>query len=206
MHEPVSAHRRLFQGALVLPMTLAALTVGGTGCRQDMHDQPSYTALEASSFFPDGRSSRPPMAGTVARGHLDEDAHLIRGRIGDKFATTFPFEVTMTVMKRGRERYDIFCSPCHDALGTGRGMVVRRGFSQAASFHIDRLRTVENGYLFDVATNGFGRMSGYAAQIPVNDRWAIVAYIRALQLSQNFPASQLDDAGRASLARATESR
>ena len=190
----------------VLSLALLLLIATGTACRQDMHDQPSHTALESSDFFPDGRSSRPPVAGTVARGHLAEDAHMILGRIGDKFATTFPFEITMDVMRRGRERYNIFCSPCHDALGTGRGMVVRRGFSQAASFHIDRLRTVETGYLFDVATNGFGRMAGYAAQIPVNDRWAIVAYVRALQLSQSLRVEELDEEGRASLARATESR
>lgn len=206
MREPVSQRRGGLFIPGVLPVALLVSIAAGAGCRQDMHDQPSHTALEASTFFADGRSSRHPVAGTVARGHLTRDAHLNRGRVGDKFASTFPFEITMDVMKRGRERYDIFCSPCHDALGTGRGMVVRRGFSQAASFHIDRLRTVESGYLFDVVTNGFGRMAGYSAQIPVNDRWAIVAYVRALQLSQNFRADDLDDAGRARLARPTESR
>lgn len=198
--------RRRGPTAAVLPAALLVLLLAASGCRQDMHDQPSQTALEASAFFADGRSSRPPVTGTVARGHLVEDPHLTRGRIGEAFAKTFPFEITMQTMERGRERYGIFCSPCHDALGTGRGMVVRRGFSQAASFHIDRLRNVENGYLFDVVTNGFGRMAGYAGQIPVRDRWTIVAYVRALQLSQNFRADQLDDAGRAQLARSEESR
>jgi len=196
--------RRGLSGAVVVSLVLIVLAAAA--CRQDMHDQPSNTALESSPFFPDGRSSRPPVPGTVARGHLDEDTHLMHGRIDGKFATTFPFAITDAIMNRGRERYDIFCSPCHDALGTGRGMVVRRGFPEEASFHIDRLRNVENGYLFDVATNGFGRMSGYAAQIPVNDRWAIVAYIRALQLSRNLKADELDAAGRAGLARATEPR
>ena len=206
MGEPMIHGHRRAPGRGALPALLCALVAAGAGCRQDMHDQPSHTALEASVFFADGRSSRPPVAGTVARGGLTEDDHLHRGRIGDKFAPSFPFEITMDVMKRGRERYDIFCSPCHDALGTGRGMVVRRGFPQAASFHIDRLRNVETGYLFDVATNGFGRMSGYAAQIPVEDRWAIVAYVRALQMSQNFPADQLDAAQRGRLSRPAESR
>ena len=200
-------HRRRNVLALRLRLPLAVVLIAVTsGCRQDMHDQPSQTALEASTFFADGRASRPPVSGTVARGGLMEDAHRYRGRVGERFASTFPYEITMEIMKRGRERYDIFCSPCHDTLGTGRGMVVRRGFSQAASFHIDRLRDVETGYLFDVVTNGFGRMSGYAAQIPVDDRWAIVAYVRALQMSQHFRAEDLDAHGREALARPTEPR
>ncbi len=149
-----------------------------------MHDQPSYSPLEASSFFEDGRASRAPVAGTVARGQLHEDDHLYRGKVNGAAATAFPFPITMAVMERGRDRYDIFCAPCHDRLGTGNGIVVQRGLSQPASFHIERLRTIEPGYLFDVITVGYGRMNGYAAQIKPEDRWAIVAYMRALQLTQ----------------------
>ncbi len=148
-----------------------------------MHDQPRLEPLEASAFFADGRASRPPVDGTVARGHLNEDDHLYRGKIEDEFVASFPFPITMEVMSRGRERYDIFCAPCHDRLGTGQGMVVKRGFTGPVSFHDQRLKDAPAGVLYDVITRGLGRMSGYAAQIPVEDRWAIVAYIRALQTS-----------------------
>jgi len=172
---------------------LAALGVllWSAGCRQDMHDQPRFKPLGSTDIFADGRQSRSPVAGTVARGDLREDTLLYTGRIGGKFARSFPEPVTMETMRRGRDRYDIFCSPCHDKLGTGVGMVVRRGMSQPPSMHIDRLRDVEHGYLFDVITNGFGRMSGYAAQVPVRDRWAIVAYVRALQYSRSAPLTDV---------------
>ena len=186
-----------------LAFAVAAL---GVGCRQDMHDQPRYQPLQSSSFFADGRASRAPVEGTVARGQLKEDAHFNTGKLGGAFAKTFPSPVTLDVLKRGRERYDIFCSPCHDRLGTGRGMVVRRGLSQPLSFHIDRLRKVEAGYLFDVITNGFGRMYGYGAQIAPGDRWAIVAYIRALQLSQNAVLSDVPDDLKGPLERGEEAR
>jgi mono/diheme cytochrome c family protein len=150
-----------------------------------MHDQPRYEPLEASDFFADGRASRPAVPGTVARGSLEEDEVLRTGRVGDRFAEDFPVTVDRKLLDRGRERYDIFCSPCHDRLGTGRGMVVRRGFPEAASFHIERLRKAEPGWYFDVVTNGFGRMPGYAAQLRPRDRWAVVAYIRALQRSRS---------------------
>jgi len=181
-------------GVLILLLAFAG------GCRQDMHDQPRYDPLEASTFFPDGRASRPPVEGTVARGHLNEDDHLHRGKVGDEFVATFPFPITMDVMARGRERYDIFCSPCHDRLGTGQGMVVKRGFTGPASFHEQRLKDAPAGYLYDVTARGFGRMSGYAAQIPVEDRWAIVAYIRALQETR-APASDLPASVRETLDR-----
>lgn len=177
----------------------AILLAAATGCRQDMHDQHKYEPMESSAFFADGRSLRPPVAGTVARGRLDEDVHLHTGKAGAAFVDTFPFPITREVMERGRERFDIFCSPCHDRLGTGRGMVVRRGLSQPPSFHIDRLRSVRHGYLFDVVTRGFGRMSGYAAQVPARDRWAIVAYVRALQLSQRASPADLPPDQRAVL-------
>jgi len=171
-----------------------------------MHDQPSYQPLESSSFFADGRASRSPVPGTVPRGHLREDTHLYTGRVEGKFSAAFPFPVTLEIMKRGRERYDIFCSPCHDKVGNGQGMVVRRGFSPPPSLHIDRLRSVEAGYLYDVVANGFGRMSGYASQIGVDDRWAVVAYIRALQSSQRVSLTELSARDRSELERQEDPR
>ena len=155
-----------------------------------MHDQPKFRGLRENDFFDDGRSARPLPAGTVHRDGLREDDHLHRGKVDGRFATEFPFPVGPEVLERGRERFDIFCSPCHGGTGDGRGMAVRRGMTQPTSFHIDRLRNAEAGYLFDVISNGFGRMQDYAAEVPVRDRWAIVAYVRALQLSQN---ATLDD-------------
>lgn len=156
-----------------------------------MHDQPRHEPLEASTFFKDGRSSRPLVEGTIPRGGLREDEILYTGMSGGKFAAGIPLPVTRKLLERGRERYDIFCSPCHDHTGGGRGMAVRRGFPEAASFHIDRLRNAEPGYFFDIITRGFGRMPDYASQIRPADRWAVVAYVRALQLSQNRPVTSL---------------
>jgi len=156
-----------------------------------MHDQPRYEPLEASDFYDDGLSSRPLVAGTVARGHLDEDDLLMTGKDGKEWSARYPFVVSRDVMSRGHERYEIFCSPCHGRLGDGLGMVVRRGFPAAQTFHVDRLRNEKPGYYFDVITRGFGRMPAYASQIPPHDRWAIVAYIRALQLSQAAPVADL---------------
>jgi hypothetical protein len=154
-------------------------------CRQEMAEQPRYEPLAKSDFFADGRASRPLVPGTVARGHLNDDPLLFEGKIDGKPADVFPFPVTRPVLERGRQRFDIFCSPCHGRVGDGLGMVVRRGFPPAQSLHSDRLRAERAGYFFDVITNGFGRMQGYSAQIPVRDRWAIVAYVRALQLSRH---------------------
>ncbi len=163
----------------------------GAGCRQDMHDQPKFKGFRPSAFFADGRSVRPLVPGTVARGHLNDDALLYTGKIGENFSPEFPFPVTRAVLERGQERYNIFCSPCHDRVGTGQGMIVQRGYKQPPSFHQDRLRQQPPGYFFHVIGNGFGVMPDYAAQIPVRDRWAIVAYIRALQLSQHVPVAEL---------------
>jgi mono/diheme cytochrome c family protein len=172
-----------------------------TGCRQDMHDQPKYIPLRPSTFFADGRSERPLIEGTVARGHLREDTALYQGKGADgKPVSDFPFAVTKEVIERGRNRYNIFCTPCHDGLGNGDGMIVRRGFRKPPSYHIDRLRQVPNGYIFDVITNGFGAMQDYAAQIEPRDRWAIVAYVRALQLSQNASANDVPADARGQLA------
>jgi mono/diheme cytochrome c family protein len=154
------------------------------GCRQDMHDAPRYDPLEASTFFPDGRASRTLVANTVARGTLREDEHLYEGKIGGQLADTFPMPVTADVMARGRERFNVFCSPCHGRTGQGNGMIVQRGFRAPPSYHEERLRNAPAGYFFDVMTHGFGAMPDYASQVPVADRWAIAAYIRALQFSQ----------------------
>ncbi len=163
---------------------LAALAVLTAGCRQDMHDQPRYEPLEASSFFQDGRASRPLVPGTVARGDLRDDTSLSTGRSGGRLVNRLPFPVTRQVLARGRERYNIFCAPCHDRVGSGEGIVVRRGFPPPPSYHTDRLRAAPVGHFFDVMTRGLGDMADYAAQVSPRDRWAIAAYIRALQLSQ----------------------
>lgn len=166
---------------------LAAIALAATasGCRRDMQDQPRYDPLEASDFFDDGRASRPKVEGTVARGQLREDPHLYTGRVNGELATSFPFPVTRETLTRGREQFQIFCRPCHGGLGNGNGVVVQRGFTQPTSFHDPRLRSMAPGYVFDVVTNGFGAMTSYASRVPPEDRWAIAAYIKALQLSQN---------------------
>jgi len=170
-------------GRALVWLALAAVVWLGA-CRQDMFDQPRTRPLRRSEFFSDGRSARPPVAGTVARGELRDDPHLYTGRVNGALVTTFPIPVSGEVLERGRGRYNIFCAPCHDRVGNGNGMIVRRGFRAPPSFHIDRLRAAPVGHYFDVISNGFGAMPDYAAQIPAHDRWAVIAYIRALQLSQ----------------------
>ena len=179
---------------------IALVLAAASGCRQDMHDQPKYIPLRYSSFFADARSERPLVPGTVARGHLDEDALLYTGKGPDgKPSNLFPFPVTKDVIKRGQQRFDIYCTPCHDRTGYGLGMVVRRGYRHPPSYHTDQARALANGFIFDVITNGFGAMPDYAAQIPVRDRWAIVAYVRALQLSQHASVKDLTAEDRARL-------
>jgi mono/diheme cytochrome c family protein len=155
------------------------------GCRQDMHNQPKYIPLRDSQFFRDGSSARPLVEDTVARGTLREDTAFYTGKEGGAEVATLPFPLTQEVLDRGEQRFNIYCSPCHDRTGSGQGMIVRRGYRQPPSFHIDRLREVPVGHFFDVSTNGFGAMPDYRAQITPRDRWAIAAYIRALQLSQH---------------------
>ena len=163
-----------------------------TACRQDMHDQPKFIPLRSSEFFTDGRSARPIPEGTVARGHLNDDALYYTGKGPDgKPVDTFPFPVTKEVILRGQQRFNIYCSPCHDRTGSGGGMIPRRGFRRPPTYHSDRLRQVPNGYIFDVITKGFGAMPDYAAQIQPADRWAIVSYVRALQLSQQAAVNDL---------------
>ena len=165
--------------------TVALLALVAAGCRQDMHDAPRYEVYEANAGFADNRASRTAPAGTVARGLLREDEALNTGKVDGQLVDAVPFAMTHADLRRGQERYTIYCTPCHGQLGDGNGMVVQRGLRQAATYHQDRLRQERIGYFFDVATNGFGAMQGYAEQVPVRDRWLIAAYIRALQLSQN---------------------
>ena len=169
------------------------------GCRQDMHDQPKYKPYAKSDFFADQRSARPLLDGTIARGHLRDDTALYTGKADGKPVDTFPFAVSAAVMARGQERFDIFCSPCHGRTGAGDGMIVQRGYRKPPTFHQDRLRQAAPGYTFDVITNGFGAMPDYAQQIPVRDRWAIVAYIKALQRSQHATLDAVPAEARAAL-------
>jgi hypothetical protein len=169
----------------------AVLALVVAGCRQDMHDQPRYEPLEASGFYEDGRSARPQVEGTIARGHLRLDTHFYEGRVDGELASTFPFAITRDVLERGQERYGIFCEPCHGALGNGNGIIVQRGFQAPSSFHVDRLREMPVGHFYDVITNGYGAMYSYASRVPPRDRWAIASYIRALQLSQNASLSDV---------------
>jgi mono/diheme cytochrome c family protein len=164
---------------------IAATCVVLAGCRQDMHDAPSYDPLQATDFFANGAASRPLVPNTVARGQLRADEHLYTGKINGQVANEFPMPVTRQVLDRGQERFNVYCSPCHGRTGEGNGMVVQRGFRQPPSYHEERLRNAPVGYFFDVMTNGFGIMPDYASQVSPEDRWKIVAYIRALQLSQS---------------------
>lgn len=177
-------------------LAFCLLPLLAAGCRQDMHDAPRYDPLEESAIWRNGMSAQPLVQGTVARGHLNEDTVLNEGKLDGQPSQVFPFAITKADLDRGQERFNVYCSPCHDKSGTGNGMVVQRGYRQAASFHIDRLRDAAPGYIFDVATNGFGVMPDYKSQIPADDRWRIVAYVRALQMARHattadVPASEL---------------
>jgi mono/diheme cytochrome c family protein len=169
------------------------------GCHRDMQDQPRYETFEASAFFDDGQSARPVIAGTIARGQLREDAAFYTAKVEGQLVSELPLKLTAELLERGRERYDIFCTVCHGAAGDGDGMIVQRGFRRPPSFHLERLRKARIGHFFDVATNGFGAMPSYASRIPVRDRWAIAAYIRALQLSQNATLDDVPESERGKL-------
>lgn len=176
--------RGQFRWLVLISVSLSAIAT--SGCRRDMQDQPKYIPLEASSFFVDGRSARPLPAHTIARGHLNDNDAFHTGASSGGFLDTIPLPITRTMLERGQQRYEIYCSPCHGELGDGNGMVAKRGFKTPANFHSDRLRQAPPGYLFQVISNGYGAMPDYASQIPhVEDRWAIIAYVRALQLSRN---------------------
>jgi mono/diheme cytochrome c family protein len=191
---------RTLRGPSLALATVALVAV--TACRRDMQDQPRYKPLAASDFFKDGASARPLVPDTVARGEARLDSLLYTGKVDGVLVDEFPFPITKAVLDRGQQRFDIFCSPCHGPLGDGDGMVVRRGFKiLPPSYHIDRLRDAPVGHFFDVMTNGFGAMQDYRAQVSVRDRWAIAAYIRALQLSQHATMADVPPAERAPLDR-----
>lgn len=172
-------------------LVAACLLVVAAGCRQDMHNSPKAIPLRASVFFKDGSSARPLVEGTVARGTLQDDAAFFTGKNGATEVDALPFALTAEVLDRGEQRFNIYCTPCHGLSGEGDGMIVRRGYRQPPSYHIDRLRNVPLGHFYDVMTNGFGAMPDYRAQIAPRDRWAIAAYVRALQLSQHAPVAEL---------------
>ncbi len=168
------------------------LLVGLTaGCRIDMHIQPYYRTFAKSDFFADARSARMPVEGTVARGQLHEDTYFYTGKTNNQPGDYLPFPVTADVLARGRERFNINCTPCHGRVGDGNGFIPSRGFRRPPSYHIDRLRKAPLGYFFDVMTNGFGVMPEYGTQVSARDRWCIAAYIRALQLSQNATSADV---------------
>ena len=171
-------------GAVVCLLTVA-------GCRQDMHNQPKYKPLRASDLFADKSSARPLIEGTVARGTLQEDEAFFTGKTAGATVKQLPFQMSEKDLDRGQERFNIFCTPCHDMTGSGKGMVVQRGYRQPPSFHDPRLRAADPGYMFDVITNGFGAMPDYRTQIDARDRWRIVAYVRALQLANAGTAADI---------------
>jgi mono/diheme cytochrome c family protein len=172
-------------GAVALCLILLA------GCQQEMANQPRYEPLEASPFFTDDRSSRHLVPGTVARGQLQLEEPLYTGRSAGAEVTDLPLPLSADLLARGRERYNIYCAPCHDHVGTGHGMIVRRGYPRPPSLHIPRLRQVPIGHFFVVMTNGYGAMPAYGSLVTAPDRWAIAAYLRALQLSQHAPVAEL---------------
>jgi cytochrome c553 len=176
------------------------LALCDTGCRRDMFQQPSEKPLERSDFFRDNRmASRPLPPHTIARGHLDDDDAFYSGKIGTNLVTTFPFPITREVLLRGQERFDIHCAPCHGRTGDGNGIIPQRGFPVPPSYHIDRLRAAPAGHFFDVITHGYGVMYSYATRVDPADRWAIAAYIRALQLSHDAKISDVPEQQRAQL-------
>jgi mono/diheme cytochrome c family protein len=177
----------MFRPKMALCGGVIALAAMTTACRDDMHDQPRYKPFAATTFFGDGRSARPSIADTVARGQLRVDLPRFTGKENGKDIDFIPIQITRADVERGHERFNIFCSPCHGRLGDGHGMIVTRGLRQPPSYHDERLRNAPIGHFFDVMTNGYGAMYSYASRVPVDDRWRIASYIRALQLSQNPP-------------------
>jgi len=186
--------------AALLACACGAAAFAAGGCHLDMYDQPKFKPLAADPFFADGASARPLVEGTVARGHADTNEYRLTGKSGGAPGNGFPFPVTIAVLNRGRDRFETFCSPCHGRLADGNGMVVRRGFPRPPSLLADSIRTEPEGFFFDVITEGFGRMYSYAPSIPVDDRWTIVAYLRALQFRAHVPVQELPPADRSRLA------
>lgn len=168
-----------------LGLAFSLFFLGLTGCRQDMHDQPRYKALAGTDFFADHRASRPTVEGTVARGHLRIDEARYTGKIDGEDIDQFPIPIAKADIERGQGRFNIYCTPCHGRLGDGNGMVVLRGYRQAASYYSEKMMKAPVGHFFDVITNGFGAMPSYASRVAPDDRWRIAAYIRALQMSES---------------------
>ena len=183
--KPNVGTRAILRAALIGALVVLA------GCRVDMHVQPRYDPLAATTFFGDGRAARPAVPGTVARGHQQDDELLYTGRINGNLADLFPFPISKADLERGQQRFNIYCTPCHDYTGSGNGMVVQRGFPAPPSYHIDRLMKAPAGHFFDVMTNGYGAMYSYRDRVDVKDRWRIAAYIRALQLSQSVSVNDV---------------
>jgi cytochrome c553 len=181
----------------ILYLLLSLLLV--TGCRRDMFDQPRSKPLAASDFFPDGAGSRPLPANTVPRGYLHDDEAFYRGAIGTNLVIEFPFPITREILRRGQERFEIYCAVCHGRTGDGNGMVVQRGFPAPPSYHTERLRNAPVGHFYDVMTRGYGAMYSQASRVSPNDRWAIAAYLRALQLSQSAQLTDISSDERAQL-------
>ena len=179
-----------------IPRTAAVIiaivcVVLSASCRRDMQDQPKYKPLQKSDFFADGRSARPVPANTIAWDELNDNDPEHTGESNGAFLETIPITVNEALLRRGQDRFDIFCSPCHGRIGDGNGMIAQRGFRIPANLHTDRLRQVPPGYIFEVITNGYGAMPEHRDQIPVRDRWAIIAYVRALQLARNARVSDV---------------
>lgn len=177
----IAGKNPLLRGVFIL---LCASLLLLAGCREDMHNQPKFIPLRENTFYADGRSARPPVEGTIARGQLQDDPLLYTGKLNGKEADEFPFAITEKDMARGRERFNIYCAPCHSELGDGNGIIVQRGFKKPPSYFDPRLIKAPVGHFYNVMTNGWGAMGDYSAQVPVADRWRIAAYIRALQLTQ----------------------
>jgi mono/diheme cytochrome c family protein len=186
----------MFRGRRAILALAILLTVS---CRQKMANQAKYDPLEPSTFFADGMSARPRIAGTVARGELQADPYFETGKIAGQPGDGFPFAITAEILDRGQERFNIYCAQCHGRAGDGNGMIPSRGFRRPPSFHTETLRTAKAGHFFDVMTNGFGSMPSYRTMVPPRDRWAIAAYIRALQISQNATLAEVPPEKRAEL-------
>jgi mono/diheme cytochrome c family protein len=185
----------LYRRILLLPVIAAALS----GCHRDMYEQPKFLPEKPNYYFPREEIDRLPVSHTVSRGPVEDNSPFYTGKTGDVLATAFPFAITAEVVAHGRDVYDINCSECHGRDGYGHGMIVQRGFPAPPSYHSDRLRQAPVGHFFDVITNGYGVMYPFGSRIPPSDRWAIIAYIRALQFSQDAPAAALSDQDRAEL-------
>ena len=195
-------HDLIGNSCAILLLILVALGTGG--CRPDMFEQPYSKPLERSSFFRDRMASRPLPAHTVAQGQLRADTAFYTGKVNTNLLTTFPMPITREVLNRGRERFEIYCAPCHGRTGEGNGMIVQRGFPAPPSYHIDRLREAPVGHFYDVITQGYGIMYSYQARVAPADRWAIAAYIRALQLSHRGTLKDVPAEGRTALEASTQ--